>query len=269
MENTFSLKRFGKYFAYDLNKAAGNAGLSVLIIGIIPVITYVFFHLATLVFSRTWMDYNVATQISAFCVSIFVLTMTIPVKLYGSLTDKRAGSDWLLIPASMPEKFVSMILILGIVVPVTFLVLFFGSDWLLSVLDPTYGKSLITGGAQLFKGLSEEMDGSGLVFTNAIWGLFYFSIVSNLLTFNLGGIYFKKAKVGKTLLVLFAISSLFSMLMGTAVATMDFGWIENWADNLTPEKFQAWTNSYINISLIVSYVVVLGLTWWRLKTIKH
>lgn len=271
MNNTFSFNRFGKYFMHDLKKAYSNGGLSLLVIGIIPLIVYVFYHMMTLVFSHEWADYTVSTQISALVTSIFVLTMTIPVKLYGGLTDKRSGADWLLIPASKLEKFISMVLVLTVVIPVTYFVLFFGTDWILSILDPGYGDCLLSRASELAQNLQEEMSGGGLVLTNAVWLLIYASVAENLLTFNLGSIYFQRGKVGKTILVLFALSSVMSFLIGLLATCIDLSdtWYQNLIQRLTPESFQAWFNLFVNVNVFVSFAILLGLTWWRLKTIKH
>lgn len=271
MSNTFSLNRFCKYFKHDLKQAYNNGGLSLLVIGIIPFIVYVFYHMMTGVFSHEWADYNTGAQISALFTSVFVLTMTIPVKLYGGLTDKRSGADWILIPASKLEKFVSMVLVLTVVVPLVYFVVFFGSDWILSVLDPSYGNCLLSRASELARRLQEEMAGSGLVLTNAVWLLIFASVAENLLTFNLGSIYFQRGKVGKTILVLFAISTVLSFLFGILATSIDMKgtWLETMIEHLPPESFQVWFNLFVNVNVIISFAILLGLTWWRLKTIKH
>ena len=35
MNKVFDIKRFGKYFTYDLNNALGNYGISALVIGLL------------------------------------------------------------------------------------------------------------------------------------------------------------------------------------------------------------------------------------------
>ena len=38
MNNIFDIKRFGQYFLYDLRRAWNNYGLSLLLMGLIPII---------------------------------------------------------------------------------------------------------------------------------------------------------------------------------------------------------------------------------------
>ena len=42
MNNVFSAKRFGKYFSYDLKHCIDTFGLSLLILGLMPMITFLF-----------------------------------------------------------------------------------------------------------------------------------------------------------------------------------------------------------------------------------
>ena len=91
------------------------------------------------------------------------------VRSYGYLTEKKAGSNWLMVPASKAEKFVSMLLMVCIVIPLLFFVVYMVLDGFLSLVDPTYGQALFTGftGAygKLLEGLTEFSAESPIAFT--------------------------------------------------------------------------------------------------------
>ena len=52
MNNIFDIKRFCQYFLYDLRRAWNNYGLSLLLMGLIPIILYVVYQFISLVSGR-------------------------------------------------------------------------------------------------------------------------------------------------------------------------------------------------------------------------
>ena len=143
MKEIFDFKRFGKYFVFDLRSCAANYGYSLTLICLMGVIIYIGTVSMGLLFNGTWGGPTEAFRNSVFCFSMFVLAVTMPVKCYGRLTEKRAGSEWLMIPASKLEKYLSMVLITVAAVPVSGLV-YCGLDAVLCALDPTCGSSIIS-----------------------------------------------------------------------------------------------------------------------------
>ena len=124
MNNIFDIKRFGQYFLYDLRRAWNNYGLSLLLMGLIPIILYVVYQLISLVSGRgTGLVPDPMKFVGLFAVLCVVL-LGAGTKLYGFVTEKRAGSDFVMLPASTTEKWLSLALMVCIVLPV---VLFAGS----------------------------------------------------------------------------------------------------------------------------------------------
>lgn len=122
MKEIFDFKRFGKYFVFDLRSCAANYGYSLTLICLMGVIIYIGTVSMGLLFNGSWGGPDIGFRNSVFCFSMFVLAVTMPVKCYGRLTEKRAGSEWLMIPASKLEKYLSMVLITVAAVPVSGLV---------------------------------------------------------------------------------------------------------------------------------------------------
>ena len=93
----------------------------------------------------------------------------------------------------------------------------------------------------------------------------------------LGSIYFKKFKVGKTLLALFALSILMSwisipvinMLVGNAQVFEEFALnVEEWILANT-DKLEIYLNIFIDVVYIIEYAVLLTLLYLRVRKIKQ
>ena len=102
-------------------------------------------------------------------------------------------------------------------------------------------------------------------------------LMLNTLVILLGSIYFKKFKIGKTILASFAVSTvlsfimvpLFNMIIGnpdmlTIVAEDVEEWIFSHAD-----KIELYLNAFIDVTYLVQYSVILVLTYIRVRTLKH
>ena len=127
MNETFSFKRFGTYFKYDITQLWRKHSRAVLLIGFSGVIAYVLCVLFSLLFNQTYQAPGIVGRFVVFAVASIVLELYMT-KFYGFLTDKKEGSDWILVPASKTEKYVSMLLNTIIIIPVAFLIVFLGTD---------------------------------------------------------------------------------------------------------------------------------------------
>ena len=107
--------------------------------------------------------------------------------------------------------------------------------------------------------------------------IFTLALILNTLVILLGLIYFKRFKVGKTILASFAISTVLSFVM-VPLSNMIIGnpdlltiftedveeWIFEHAD-----KMELYLNAYIDIAYIVQYAILLTLIYLRVRTLKH
>ena len=144
MNNVFSAKRFGKYFSYDLKHCIDTFGLSLLILGLMPMITFLFASIISFIVSGDWIPDNTVNRIVAAVIAVFIATIMFPVKAYGEITDKKAGSNFLMVPASTFEKWLSGSLMTLVIVPVALVLLLLGVDLLLGALLPShYGEALL------------------------------------------------------------------------------------------------------------------------------
>lgn len=214
MNNASCLGRFGRYFAYDLRRAWYSCGFSALCVGILPIIGYLFglaFYLIGL------MDHmpNQSLTVTFLPIATIIYMLVFPVKLYGEITDRRIGSNFLMVPASTGAKFASMVIILLAILPIAMTALFVCSDLILSLI-PSYGGSLIS--SLLSSDIPGFKDGTvvskGLALSENLIATTTLEQAANfILFFTLGALIFKKKKTGKTILSYIAIMSVVVLLI--------------------------------------------------------
>ena len=158
-----------------------------------------------------------------------------------------------MIPASKLEKFLSMVLITAVVIPMIAFCVSLGLDALLCAVDHTCGSSLISA----FISADQKIN----------------SIISLSLSFLLGAIFFKSSKTVKTFLVLFA--------LGTVTMTVLFLILFNGVNMAELVENEALANEIVGngpfggddfvpaLCCIVSYVLLLTGIFFRIKTLKH
>ena len=272
MNETFNFSRFWTYFKYDLKQMWRNHSKAAILIGGASAIFYVLWLLFSLVFAQQWTTPPFAARIIVLIIAFAILEFY-QVRTYGHLTDKKAGSSWLMIPASKAEKFVSMLLVTLIVIPLLFFAVYFLIDGFLALVDPTYGEALITGALSGYKGLIDglsALNGASPISISTT-GLFGYTLVGffcNFLYFLLCGICFKKNKLVSAIAILFGFSLLFSLITGLTVPTV----VKDYAVNLDETQVAEWAVRLMNISVVVTCIVTVGLGWgvWRrIKTIQH
>ena len=273
MSNTFNIGRFWKYFKWDLRNAKNNFGLSMLIAASLPLFLFFIAELFSLIFSGEFVETGLGTQIPAMLVGNCIIFLSMPTKVYGKLTDKRQGSDWLMLPASSTEKTVSMILMGCIVAPVCWFVVFNAWDFLLSWIFPGhYGNAVLLN--LPLDNLFNLGNPGGVVDMNVQFNMplaIFMSWCENILIFTLGAICFKKSKAAKTILLYFA----FSMLLSTVITTFvginagGFGFTESAMEQMDFAKFFGTATRW---AWVIGWTFVAGLIaaiYYRVRTIRH
>ena len=275
MNDIFNFKRFGTYFLYDLKQMWRNHSKAAIFIGGSIALFYVLWVTFGLVFGQSWHAPSIEFRFGMLIIAFTILELY-QARTYGYLTEKRAGSAWLMVPASRTEKFVSMVLMTLVVIPVLFFVVFFGLDGILSLVDPTYGNSLLSGFTSTYGNMVEqlstvdmndfpvEFSGKTFIITGII-GFF-----CNYLYFLLCGIVFKKNKIIFGLAIVFGLSTLFSILMGIIVPVI----VMNHPNLDMMESMEAarLATGFLNGFVIFTCLLAIGHGWgvWhRIKTLQH
>ena len=259
MKDIFDPERFGKFFAYELNTARQNCGLTLLVTCTMPII----YILLELLFKAD-VDINESTIGFRWFLAIVAMTITIisfPVKLYGNVTERRAGSWWALIPVSRFEKFLSIVLMTCIILPICFFGLYAAVDALVCLI-PDYGEPLIIS----FSGLKSA--GLGFYADYSDFGLYidlWLSWCANILIFTLGAIFFRKGKASKTILAIIVLGILFSSVTVSILSGMNF---EDW-EGISDEEVFSKLHALQYVIYLVADAILLTCIFFRIKTIKY
>lgn len=289
----FNFRRFGKYFTTDFRTCWANYGLSLMTISLLaPLASYLIVVAINQILHNTWDGPDIGLRVFAFAVAMICMVITMPVKCYGKITEKQYGSFWLNLPASRLEKFISMILMTCIIVPVSGVLLYLGLDALICAFDHTCGQNLIAGGMELLQKMGEAKDVTLNLIDESItiedatlaqeiirqmnnpW-MYLDEIFCFTLPFLLGAVYFKSGKTVKTFIALFAISTATGIIMSPIMTDWAVKVIENANDDPTA-IFQMFNNKlFKNLVLIdtvtdtVTNLALMAGIWFRIKTLKH
>lgn len=266
MNNIFDFKRFGNYFLYDLRNAKNTYAISLLLCGTMPILGFVFAQLLSLIFQQRFLEMPVFTKYLLLGAGYLVVVIGAGTKIYGNLTEKRAGSNFLMIPASTFEKWLSMMLIACIVLPVLLLGLQLASDALLSFIFPnTYGDRVLE--LDFLQGVKDGLMDNGVKLN--FEAICFLDWVGSILVFFLGALCFKKSKVGKTILCLFAFSTVLSTLSMVFFGQYGPTYINVLDSDVDPVQLLTGLNWFLNIYFIVVIGGLMGGIYYRLRTLKH
>lgn len=271
----FDFGRFWNYFKFDLKQMWRNHSKPAIFIGGAEILFYFIWVFFALIITGHWHGPMLAARIVVFIVAFTVLELY-QTRTYGYLTDKKKGSAWLMIPASTTEKFVSMLIITLIVIPVLFLVVFFAVDSILALVDPTVGNSILGMGVDGYQGFLDGITGlsqaAPINFSVGTFiGLWLVGLASNFLYFLLCGICFKRYKI----LLGLALTTALSFVVTPVVSLVLPLWAENMiemADADSPELALKVMQTTFNITfwmcIVFAIAEAVGI-FFRIKTLKH
>lgn len=271
MENTFAIKRFWKYLRYDIIMASQRIGLSLLVLCLTPLIFFIATEIVALISTHHLIEGTSVLSYASLILSLFVIQITFPVKLYGELTEKKAGSNYLMLPASVMEKFISMMVVSLVILPLVFCVGFFSVESLVS-LFPGFGKPILLQGASAIDWLLGIMADADFHFNFHVTLSSYLGFIQCTMAFILGAICFRRSKAARTILVGFAVSAVLSSLVFFVVSTFGFDIaqsLENFLERATNTDIQMWYNIVgIVWNLLITGAFMCAI-YFRLKTLKH
>ena len=270
----------------DIRTCIADYGLSLILISMMGVIIYIGTILMGLIFNGTWEGPEIEFRLTTFAVCMFVLVVTMPVKCYGKITAKKEGSDWLMVPVSQMEKFLSMVIMTVFIVPVVSAATYLCLDAITCAIDNTCGVSLIGSFRNLivnFAGMTattyseaEVMPGL-LEFIRQVSNplLYVDDIIGICLIFLLGAIVFKTGKTAKTILAFFITTTVLGLILTPIIMHYFGGLAINFPDNpqMTAEMFNLGIFRHVALiytinDTIVNLALMTGI-YFRIKTLKH
>lgn len=268
MNDIFEPGRFGKYFAYDLRNLRDRFGWSMLVLCLLPMIVFVVSEVFSLTINGEFLRMPDFVRYMVVYLSLIVTVLIAPAKIWGRITDKGYGSDYLLLPASGFEKWLSMMLICFAVLPLCLSVIIFAGDTLCTlVFGNAYAGRLMLSEIRSFKNALDVGD-----FHLNFFCFAYVTWLCNILTFVLGALCFKKSKAAKTLLAAFLVFGLITMAASTAIfgqASFCEEAMKSVAEELGPEGLVSRIKLISNIFYAIVIGALMAACYLRLKTIKH
>ena len=276
MNRVFSFSRFGRYFKYDFRRWMTSYGLTFILTAAMPVILYLVGGLISLVWGEGWNAPGISIRVVFACLVACVFVLTYPSNVYGFVTDRKVGAMFTVLPVSVTEKFVSMLLNSIVVLPALFVLLYFSCDALICLIDPSCGGTLFASATDLLS-----------VIVNAPWAkdapvhisLFavYMEFAAGVLYFLLGAVCFKKHKILYPVLILIGVQMLLSVIAVPFFAAWLPG-LDDCAKNAgmriisDPDSLGAAITAF-NVITTLGQLLLLAILgggiYWRLRTIKH
>lgn len=265
MSNVFNIKRFWKYFRFDLRNFADRYGISLVIFTIMPLIVYLFAGVIAVIFdeSHIWHVDATACGTSAISIALISIVFSFPPKMYGYLTSKQGGSTWAMMPVTALEKLVSMLIISLILAPGIVLlgnVLF---NEVITLFDHSYTNELsILFSKSLFEGTPMTVNICPFL---SIW----LEAAELIIFFLLGAFVFKKAKAGKSFLSLLLLIMLFVLAIFLIFGSLDDDRIEDYLFSVNEETAVFLLNAIVNVALFLWFAVLAIALFFRIKRIKY
>ncbi|MBR4774683.1 MAG: hypothetical protein IK008_01115 [Bacteroidales bacterium] len=269
----FSFKRFHTYFKYDATQMWRNHMKAALGIGLFGLFAYLVYVIISLITGSGWSGPgdDIISRFVMFMVAFTILELY-QTRTYGYLTERKRGSAWLMVPASTFEKWLSMLIMTLIVIPLAFMLVFFAADALVALLDPTVEQSMLGFLFGVLKDFSTTLQEYN-EFYEVNWSLWMLlptfvllGLCCNFLFFLLCGLIFRKYKILGGFLILLGLSLLLT-LVSTQTDSLSF----SISGGVTPETVDRLTSFLRSFNCVVAIIVagLAGGIFWRLKTLKH
>lgn len=264
-KDRFCLKRFLRYLSFEVTDTVSSQGLAILITGLAPVILFSLYCLFSLTVNQGYesMYWENVSDIHTYAASICITLpfyMIFPIVRYGMITGWRKGAAYLQMPASEAEKLLSAVLISLLIVPAIFIVLYFGSDWIIHMVFPDRIKTSlidITTGHRLFEIV--KIDGYQAVSANNPTMLFLpFTLAAAGLA---GAVMFKRNKIFLTIMTSLAILAIF---MWITIGLLDGVDEAAWTDFISNNGL-GW--SWTGIQTVFT-IICCTYFYWRISRIQ-
>lgn len=279
MNETFSAGRFFRFFLFDNKQIWSRNTRAVVTFGGLGIILYVVTVLLGLIFTQEWNGPSIWARVFTLAFASLVLVFY-QTRTYGYLTEPKAGSAYLMLPASRLEKFISMMVITLIELPLAFFGIYLCVDGLIALIDPTVEGAIITNISNIYSSFNQFVSSNAEAVDLGIGaaGLtfqFWVDTCIYLLYFLLCGICFKKHKIASGLAILIGLSLLITIFFGVSIHAGLFNGITRMLQGLSDapvEKTTSLINWIVNSGFVLNGLTVIGLAtgiYFRIKTLKH
>lgn len=286
----FNLNRFGRYLMTDVKNAVSNYGISILVMATLGLSIDVFVGLFHMIVSEGWQGIGISARVPLFLLAFAVTLVSAPSKLFGHITEKKAGSAFLTLPVSTLEKTLSMVIVSCIMVPAAFVIVYLSIDLMVCSCDSTCGESLIEAATTFRADILDSLVCRHISDLSVVMNkpeslvnplLYIDDIVGVSLLFLLGALLFKKSKIAKTIGSIILICMVLSMIATPLlVSGIKYDMVQLMLNNeLTPVTFSqhfpvlTWICRNLALADTINDTVInlllIFLIWLRIRKINH
>lgn len=286
----FNLNRFGRYLMTDVRNAVSNYGISILVMATLGLSIDVFVGLFHMIVSEGWQGIGISARVPLFLLAFAMTLVSAPSKLFGHITEKKAGSAFLTLPVSTLEKTLSMVIVSCIMVPAAFVIVYLSIDLMVCSCDSTCGESLIEAATTFRADILDSLVCRHISELSVVMNkpeslvnplLYIDDIVGVSLLFLLGALLFKKSKIAKTIGSIILICMVLSMIATPLlVSGIKYDMVQLMLNNeLTPVTFSqhfpvlTWICRNLALADTINDTVInlllICLIWLRIKKINH
>lgn len=274
MSQTFDIKRFGKVLAYDIRRLSprnfrsgertGNMGINIISFAFMPVVI----SLVNILMGEQAAGVPVWVRWFMLLFTAVIMACLVPEVHYNAVNQKKGGSYYAMLPASKLEKYLSMLLMTLVICPlltfcgafvvdtlITFLPLHVNEGYLWQI-DSLLGHF----GINPYEGLPAIY--SVRAYMVAIFGYILFAMA-----FVFGNTLFRKSKTALTMLCLFGIGFVVSIVsLFVTIAVSANSNVELATDyrvmHVFTGSFYGWVNN-IGLGMQVLFITLLVYYSWR------
>ena len=299
----FNLNRFGRYLMTDVRNAVSNYGISILVMATLGLSIDVFVGLFHMIVSEGWQGIGISARVPLFLLAFALTLVSAPSKLFGHITEKKAGSAFLTLPVSTLEKTLSMVIVSCIMVPAAFVIVYLSIDLMVCSCDSTCGESLIEAATTFRADILDSLVCRHISDLSVVMNkpeslvnpllyidkpeslvnplLYIDDIVGVSLLFLLGALLFNKSKIAKTIGSIILICMVLSMIATPLlVSGIKYDMVQLMLNNeLTPVTFSqhfpvlTWICRNLALADTINDTVInlllIFLIWLRIRKINH
>ena len=278
MSQTFDIKRFGKVLAYDLRRLhprnfrtgerTGNMGINIISFAFMPTVI----SLVTVLMGDRALAVPVSVRWFILLFSSVMMACLVPEVHYNAVNQKKGGSYYAMLPASKLEKYLSMLLMTLVICPLLTFCGAFVVDTLMTLLPFHLNEGYLWQTDSLLSRYGvNPYEGLPTVYSVRAYLIAIFGYILFAMAFVFGNTLFRKSKTALTMLCLFGIGfvvSLVTLLVGIWVAE-GVGIEIDLADrvmNVASSTFYGWQN---DLGLGMQVLLITLLTYYSWRRIKR
>lgn len=281
MNNTFEWSRFCKVVRKDFSNIWQNAGTSLLIITLLPILAWLLWWALSGIEEMPAIVPEVRWCFIAG--SVILAAMVSPSRMYRTANLQKEGIYFAMLPASKLEKYLSMLLFTIVVCP---LLCFLGGmvlDYFLTLLpfgpynkwlwQTDYLADALDGYRGLVSGAFPNVDENTMMLVQVFtpWKVVLYALLCHLsyvALFLFTNTIFKKHKVLQTLLWTWLISFVLNLILTPVLGAMMMSgnWIEEFLETADPVRsfnIAYWAATAWSIVLTTVFF------WWASYRLKH